>query len=413
MNAETLHITSDDPAFQWLDNSSLRQLFSVFKDAGYELRVVGGAVRNALMGLEVGDIDCATIANPDQVIELAKTTGIRAIPTGIDHGTVTLVIDGQAFEVTSLRADVETHGRHATVAFGRDWEEDAHRRDFTMNALYLDGQGRLYDPTGQGILDARNRMVRFIGRADKRIEEDYLRILRFFRFFAQYGKSYRMYDFEACITHKPGLAHLSAERVGAEMLKLVNGIYAPRALASMIDAGILPDLMHSAPMIARFTRLVDVCQSLNHQPSLALRLVALGLEVEEDAIRLAKAWRLPNRLRDACKLLITQMRGIDEVSKPVLQRLAYSHGHEVAKDLALLAILRRQVDPAISIESLSPVFDDIADWSVPALPISGRDLIDAGVAAGPELGRIMDRLERAWIDSGFTLGKAALLAKVS
>ena len=286
-------VVDADGAFQWRLDPELQKLFALMNRDGEEVRVVGGAVRNSLLGAPVSDIDCATTAKPDKVMAWAKEAGIKAVPTGIDHGTVTLVIEGRSFELTTLRRDVETDGRHAEVAFGRDWSEDGHRRDFTMNAVYMDAQGRLYDPVGQGIEDAKGGHVRFIGDADRRIAEDYLRILRFFRFFAQYGKGFEAGDYRACIAAQRQLSTLSAERIGAEMAKLLKGAYSVRALDAMHKGGMLTGLLTSVPHLTRFARLKALSSALYLKPDLNLLLTALCIDVREDAIRLASTLRLP------------------------------------------------------------------------------------------------------------------------
>lgn len=214
----------------WLDSSAVQRAFDVLEQDGDVARAVGGTVRNSLLGEVVDDVDIACTALPDVVLARADAAGVKAIPTGVDHGTVTLVIESQPIEVTCLREDVETHGRHATVKFGRDWVKDAQRRDFTMNALYVDRHGELFDPLG-GLDDCLNRHLRFIGDARARIREDYLRILRFFRFFATYGQGEINADgYAACVELKDGLSHLSKERITKEVLRTLG---APRVLDAL------------------------------------------------------------------------------------------------------------------------------------------------------------------------------------
>ena len=407
--AERFFLIADDQSFDWLHSDSLRALFALLNEDGEEVRVVGGAVRNSLVGVPIGDIDCATTGEPSWVVEKAQAAGLKVLPTGIDHGTVTIVIDGDPFEVTSLRADVETDGRHATVAFGKSWTDDAHRRDFTMNALYLDADGRLYDPTGLGIDDARNRHVRFIGDAQKRIEEDYLRILRFFRFFAQYGHDYGAQDYRACIKLQEGLAQLSAERIGVEMGKLVKGAYADKALEAMLNAGILSSLLHGVPRLSRFIRLHEICSSLRYEPGLPLRLACLAVNVPEDAHRLASSWRLPNRERDAMIDLTQHSRRIKGWSEADLQKLAYRFGKDLTCDMIVYAIVKRRIDPDLT--GLSMDFRSLDLWTPPRFPLNGRDLMERGMKAGPHLGKRLCVLEERWIESHFSLSKSALLAR--
>src|SRR5246127_844254 len=227
----------------WLKSGATSRVLKLLNAGGEEARVVGGAVRNALLNIAIGDVDIATTALPDEVIRRAKVAGIKSVPTGIDHGTITLVIDGQPYEVTTLREDTETFGRKAKVAFGRDWARDAERRDFTINGLSVDAAGVVYDYVG-GIADAAARRVRFIGDPDQRIAEDYLRILRFFRIHAAFGVGEPDRDgYLACIRGRAGLAHLSAERVRMEMLKLLVAGGASAAALAMADAGLLQALI--------------------------------------------------------------------------------------------------------------------------------------------------------------------------
>ena len=399
---------ADDPAFGWRNDPSLQTVFSLVNRDGEEVRVVGGAVRNSLLGAKVSDIDCATTAEPHTIMRWAQEAGIKAIPTGIDHGTVTLVIDGRPFELTTLRTDVETDGRHAEVAFGRDWGEDAHRRDFTMNAVYMDAEGRLYDPVGQGIKDARARHVRFIGDADRRIAEDYLRILRFFRFFSQYGGRLEEGDYQACIAAQASLSTLSAERIGAEMVKLLEGPFSLKALDAMHRGGMLTGLLACVPHLARFARLKQLAAQLYLKPDLNLLMTALCVDVREDAERLAKTLRLPNRNRDAMMRMAKTVRSIKTINEQVLEQLAYAHGKEAARDLVLLALVRRQIAPDLN--ELSMLLRDIALWSVPVFPLNGRDLIDKGMKPGPQIGNHLGQLEKAWVSSGFALSKGQLLS---
>src|SRR3954466_8652077 len=236
----------------WLISGGAARVLQLLNADGEEARVVGGAVRNALLGLVPGDIDIATTALPHEVMRRAKAAGIKAVPTGIDHGTVTLVIDGQPFEVTTLREDTETFGRKAKVAFGRDWVRDAERRDFTINGLSVDAAGVVHDYVG-GLADIAVRRVRFIGNASERITEDYLRILRFFRIHAAYGAGEPdRAGYLACIGGRAGLTNLSAERVRMEILKLLIAEGAAVAVQAMADAGLLLPIFGGVSYIGAF-----------------------------------------------------------------------------------------------------------------------------------------------------------------
>src|SRR3954447_865307 len=278
----------------WLKSGPAARVLALLNGDGEEARVVGGAVRNALLNIPFGDIDIATTALPDEVVQRAKAAGIKSVPTGIEHGTVTLVVDAHPFEVTTLREDTETFGRKAKVAFGRDWVRDAERRDFTINGLSVDAEGRVHDHVG-GLADIAARRVRFIGDAGERIAEDYLRILRFFRMHAAYGsgKPDRA-GYLACIGGRAGLANLSAERVRAEMLKLLVAEGALVAVTAMGDAGLLQAIFGGVTYTGALAAMISAEQTLGLAPSPVRRLGALSVAVTEDAKRVAARLRLSN-----------------------------------------------------------------------------------------------------------------------
>jgi tRNA nucleotidyltransferase/poly(A) polymerase len=272
-------------------------------------RAVGGAVRNALVGRPVADVDIATDARPEEVTRAAEAAGLKAIPTGLAHGTVTVVAGGRPYEITTLRQDVETHGRHATVAFTDDWAEDARRRDFTLNALYCGADGTLFDPLG-GYPDLAARRVRFIGDADERIREDYLRILRFFRLTAEFAEGPAdAGGLAACVRERTGLAVLSAERVRVELLRLLAAPRGAEIGALMQDYGLLPGVLGAAPRPTLLARLAAIETVLRFAPDPVLRLAALAVEVPEDAERLRDRLRLSND--EAAKLARAAGRGAD------------------------------------------------------------------------------------------------------
>ncbi|SNY91481.1 poly(A) polymerase [Cohaesibacter sp. ES.047] len=401
-------LVATDPAFAWLRRSDVQALFALLNRDGEDVRIVGGAVRNSLMGIPVKDFDCATTAEPSLVMNWARDAGVRALPTGLDHGTVTLLIDETPFEVTTLRSDIETDGRHAEVAFGRDWAVDAQRRDFTMNAVYVDQEGQLFDPTGCGVADAKARFVRFIGDADRRIAEDYLRILRFFRFYAQYGEQYRAEDYHACIAAQRTLSTLSAERVGSEVVKLVEGPFAFAALKAMYVGGMLGEVLGAVPRLQRFSRLMDYAVQLSHKPDIDLLLTVLSAETEEECHRVARTLRLSNRLRDNMLRLVREVGAVADPSEDVIHTLAYRYGKQTAVNLILLALVQRRIDPDLT--ELSTQLHDLALWAIPDFPVSGRDLIDRGMKPGPDLGARLQKLEAIWIESGFTLSRSHLLS---
>ena len=282
----------------WLKRPQVRHVFAALNKDGVTTRAVGGAVRNTLLGLPVAEIDLATTALPERVMTLARKAGLKAVPTGIEHGTVTVIADGIPFEVTTLRRDIETYGRHATVAFTQNWQEDARRRDFTLNALYAASDGTVFDPLG-GYGDLIERRVRFIGDPSARIEEDYLRILRFFRFNAYYGKGPLDADgLAACVRLRADLEQLSAERVAGELKRILVAPQAVRAIETLFDYGLLTALLGGVPRLMRFARLVGAEEALGLAPDAALRLAALAVFCRRmpSGLPRACACRTPSRL---------------------------------------------------------------------------------------------------------------------
>src|SRR6478609_9402024 len=278
----------------WLTHGPAGRVLALLNGDGEEARVVGGAVRNALLKIPIGDIDIATTALPNEVIRRAKAAGIKSVPTGIDHGTVTLVADGKPFEVTTLREDTETFGRKAKVAFGRDWTVDAKRRDFTINGLSVDSAGVVHDHVG-GLDDIAAKRVRFIGDPDLRIAEDYLRILRFFRIHAAFGSGEPDREgYLACIRARAGLASLSAERMRMEMLKLMVAEGAAVAITAMADGGLLLPIFGGVAYIGPFRAMISAERVLGWTPDAIRRLAALAVAVTEDAKRIATRLRLTN-----------------------------------------------------------------------------------------------------------------------
>jgi poly(A) polymerase len=395
----------------WLDQAPLSRLLDLLDADGEEARVVGGAVRNALLGLPVGEIDIATTAVPDEVVRRATKAGFHPVPTGIEHGTVTVVIGGKPFEVTTLREDIETFGRHAKVRFGRDWKKDALRRDFTINALFLMRDGRVTDFVG-GIEDIEARRVRFIGDPDARIREDYLRVLRFFRFHAAYGqRAPDAVGVAACIRARGELATLSRERVRAEMLKLFVATHAVPALAVMAETGLLGSVLGGVPLLASFANMMKAEQALSLEPDAIRRLGALAVFVVEDAERLRERLRLANV---ETRRLESMGEGWWQISpdrgEEAARALLYKLGAESFRDRTVLALARSQakaVDRAWRELITLP-----ARWTPPKFPLAAKDFLDRGVAKGPALGKVLARAEAAWMAAGFP-GERAVLDSIA
>ncbi len=383
----------------WLRAPETQRVIAAITTGGGEARVVGGAVRNTLMSRPVTDIDIATTVRPEDVLVRAQAAGLSAIPTGLSHGTVTVIAGHKPFEVTTLRRDVETHGRHATVAFTEDWTSDAHRRDFTINALYCDAEGRLYDPTS-GLADLSAHRVRFIGRAEDRIAEDYLRILRFYRFTAEYAQgSIDREGHEACAATQEGLDLISAERIRSELLKLLAAPHAPIVVSEMDEAGLLMRILGAPADLVTFARLaaLETAHGLASDP--IRRLMALA--APDAAARLRDRLRLSNA--EAARL--TALTLPDTTFEPgatdhAAKAFIYRHGGDAFRDGVLMTWARDLASP-----SSDPARRNLlalpGRWSVPTLPVSGKDLLALGVPAGPPMGGILDQFEDWWIAAGF------------
>jgi poly(A) polymerase len=379
---------------------SAGRLLDVLDRDGEEARIVGGAVRNALLDEPIGDIDIATTALPNVVIARVEAAGFKAVPTGIDHGTLTVVVAGRPFEVTTLREDVETFGRKATVRFGRDWKTDAERRDFTMNALSVKGDGTLCDYVG-GLADLRDRRVRFIGDPAKRIAEDYLRILRFFRFHAAYGHgALDAAGLHACIEARGGLEKLSRERVRMEVLKLLLARGAEPVLWAMAESGLLLPVLGGVPLIPTFAAMLDRESKLNLAPDAIRRLGALAVLVTEDAERLWQRLRLTNAEHAR---LMAMAEGWWRVTPRVGERdaraLLYRLGPQSFVDRVLMAW--SHADAGASGSDWSALATLPQRWTVPVFPLKAADFMKRGIARGPALGAAMRAAEAAWIDADF------------
>ncbi|WP_057463619.1 CCA tRNA nucleotidyltransferase [Pseudovibrio sp. POLY-S9] len=389
----------------WLDSAAVQRAFDVLEQDGDVARAVGGTVRNSLLGEVVDDVDIACTALPDVVLARAEAAGVKAIPTGVDHGTVTLVIDRQPIEVTCLREDIETHGRHATVKFGRDWTKDAQRRDFTMNALYVDRHGELFDPLG-GLDDCLNRHLRFIGDARARIREDYLRILRFFRFFATYGQGEINADgYAACLELKDGLSHLSKERITKEVLRTLS---APRALDSLLLmelGGILQLILGGEAASSRLARLLDLedLPEAALQPVLRLGGVA-GPQVAE-LLRLSNAQKKEIEVAaDIAEVLHTRGQ-----SKQQLKALLVAHGTDAVVDGVLTAWMNDIVQSEAELKELLAFAQN---WVIPNFPLTGKMMLAGGIPAGPDMGKAMRLAQQIWADADYQQSAESLLEQV-
>jgi poly(A) polymerase len=404
-DAEThTHMPQRLPRADWLASPPLLKVFTAFAEAGQEARIVGGAVRNALMGLPVTDIDLATPARPEEVTRLAKDADLHVYPTGIDHGTVTIVASGHPFEVTTLRRDVATDGRHAIVDFTTDWVEDARRRDFTINAIYAAPDGALFDPTG-GVADIERRRVRFIGKPEDRIREDYLRILRFFRFSAAYGAGLLdAHGLAAATALKDGITSLSRERIGAEVLMLLAADRAADVVNAMNEAGILDQVFITPCHPARLAKLVSLEKATGYSADVMARLAALALDgtaANQSAIaETATSLRLSNADAALLRALSHSDAAFDPSTEERLARAGlYRRGTDTWVRAGLVAWARSA--DAITDTARRQRLTLAERWTPPELPLRGADLLALGVPAGPRLGTILKSFEDWWISADF------------
>ena len=405
----------------WMTVPETRAVIAALTAEGAEVRFVGGCVRDAVIGRPVKDVDIATHDPPERVMALLKKAGITVVPTGLKHGTVTAVIGKSHFEITTLRRDVETFGRHATVEFTNDWTADAARRDLTMNALFCAPDGRLFDPFG-GLADLRARRVRFVGDAVTRIREDVLRLLRFFRFYAHYGAPPP--DAEALAAARelaPLLPTLSGERVCGETLKLLMAPDPASVIALMRDEGVLSHFLPEGTGIARLAALVTVegiaPKRLVPEADAIRRLAALldggAPAAEAVAVRL----RLSNAERERLIAIAGGPWPVADLDGPARRRLLYRLGRERFRDAALYAwaeALAGTLATADRYETESWIdLVGAIETALPAFPLRGRDALELGLPPGPEVGRLVAEVESWWIDGDFRADRAACLARLA
>ncbi|HLY79435.1 MAG TPA: CCA tRNA nucleotidyltransferase, partial [Caulobacteraceae bacterium] len=373
---------------------------------------VGGCVRNAILGVAVRDIDIATTLPPPAVIAALRAAGLKAIPTGIDHGTVTAVAKGRPFEITTLRRDVETDGRRALVAFTTDWAEDAQRRDFRLNALYADPTGRLYDPTAGGLADAHAGRIVFVGDAETRIREDALRILRFFRFNAWYGRGEPdAAGLAACAALRELISHLSAERVSAELLKLLAAEDPRGVVRLMAQSGVLAVVLPEAQGLERFEKLVGIETEMLFSEDALLRLAALLPDDPVVAGGLAERLRLSNAQRDRLvAALAPEPRLVSWMSPKETRRLVYRLGAEALCDRVTLAWAAS--DRPAATTQWRALLPTARSWTPPHFPLTGEEVMAAGVAKGPLVGAVMREVEAWWVENDFPDDKLALIERL-
>lgn len=377
----------------WLTSEATRAVIAALEAKGGAgcVRFVGGCVRNSLMGQTVDDIDLATRLKPEETVAALKAAGLKAVPTGIAHGTVTAVSKRLPYEITTLRRDVSTDGRNATVAFTEDWAQDASRRDFRINALYADPDGTIFDPTGEGVADAEAGRIVFVGEPETRIREDYLRILRFFRFFAWYGRGVPdPAGLAACGALAEGMVRLSAERVSKELLKLLKAEDPRPAVRAMQVSGVLAHVLPDAEGLEAFERMVGL------SPDPLMRLSALWPQDPERVDAAARALRLSNADRERLVLAAGEAPDLAMTAAEARAGL-YRLGRQTFGDRLRLAAARQ----GRGVEDIAPGLNLAETWDIPRLPVGGREAAKAGAAPGPEVGRALKAFEACWIAEDF------------
>ena len=388
------------PLSENMQSPATRAVFSALEAKGGKgcVRFVGGCVRNLLMGKEVSDLDLSTQLTPYETEAALEAAGIRSVPTGKAFGTITAVVGGAPYEITSLREDVETDGRRAVVKYKTDWAKDALRRDFYLNALYADIDGTVYDPTGEGIADARAGRVRFIGEAEQRIREDYLRILRFFRFTAGYATETNSASLAACVALKDGIDGLSGERIQQEILKTLTLPEPLLAFTTMQAQGLMPHVVPGWQATGETLPELAAVIALTEDPE--IRLIALidsGVGLSAAALhacqtRLKWSQRLYNRLRDAG-------RALDLLAENApFARLLYLHGRQATEDAVFLAAAHQKKEAS----AVAYVLHMLEGLETPVFPVKGADLIALGIPAGPEVGKALKTIETEWLNHDFS-----------
>lgn len=404
----------------WFNAPDLKKAMALLNAEGGEGRIAGGAVRNSLMGLAIADVDLATTLKPEEVIERAKAAGIKAVPTGIEHGTVTLVIDRRPFEVTTLRRDVTTDGRRAEVTFTDDWQEDASRRDLTINGLYADAKGEVIDLV-DGLADIETRTVRFIGDAETRIREDYLRILRYFRFFAFYGSGRPdAVALRAMAREKDGLKKLSAERVWSELKKLLSADDPGRALLWMRTAGILTMILPETEKwgIDEVPGLISAERAFGWMPDPLLRLASMVPPDGERLAAMAERLRLSKQEAAFLSEWAASPKIPEKIAATAFRRMLYRSGKGgvIVRLKLQLAIVRAKAegDTALmpEVARFSALLREATAWVKPVFPLSGADVLAKGVSPGPRVGELLATLEEEWLAGDFNAEKPALLARL-
>jgi poly(A) polymerase len=392
-----------------MNEPAIEILFQAFAEAGGEARFVGGAVRDALLGRAVGDVDFAATLSPEAVSSILRAKGFKVVPTGIEHGTVTAVFAHKSYEITTLRKDIATDGRHATVAYTDRWEEDAQRRDFTINALFADKDGALFDYVG-GLKDLEAGVLRFIGDPAARIEEDHLRILRFFRFYAQLEHEGKPFDLDnaalsACGEKASLLGSLSIERIGHELRKLLGGVFVAQAWDALTQKNLPPFLLPEAQNLSRLKQICSLSENRNERRWLR-NLASLLDEKSEDNRSIFQRLRFSKAETEHLLALQSSLRAIGSgLTLPKAKKIAYRFGKEPLLD-ALIVFSAHE-------KKALQVWMDVQKWDVPTFPLRGADILDRGLSEGPLLGKKLQEIEDWWIENEFAADRNACLAELA
>ena len=399
----------------WLDAPELRRLFAVLGAPPVDVRAVGGSVRGAVLGRDTAgtEIDVGTPEPPERVIRRLKDEGIKAVPTGLEHGTVTAVIDGRPFEITSLRRDTACDGRHAAVEFTADWHEDARRRDFTMNAMSIGPDGMLHDDH-EGFADARAGRVRFVGNPDDRIQEDYLRILRLFRFAALYGSEpVSAETLAACERHKEGLKRLSAERIRHEMMKLLSAVDPVPSLTQMQSCRVLALLLPECGGVDVLARLVAIEKIAGVADiDWVTRLGTLTLSDASQSV--AERWRMSNADHDRLDGIVRSQASFPPSTETELRHALYHHGGAQVAAALLVAWARcAAIVPGEDPDAWLRLLSAAQAWTPHSLPVDGGDVVALGIAPGPAVGRVLAAMTEWWIAAGFAPTREEALVELS
>lgn len=393
-------ITTDD---------HILRIFDIVRNHGGTVRFVGGAVRDVLIGKTGFDLDLSTDLSPDELAEACEDAGVRTVPIGLKYGTLGVLINDTLLEITSLRKDIKTDGRHAEVEFTDNWEEDAMRRDLTINAIYADERGNVFDYYN-GIHDLEKGIVRFIGKPEQRIKEDYLRILRFFRFHSLFAKTpMDKKALKACIDNRDGLKNVSIERIRDEFIKILLTPNAADVIKVMLDNEILGNWLGKSEYTDNLDFLSKLEKSSNILPNAMRRIFVLYFPNKNLAENIAMRLHLTKRQKEMLVAWSNNKIGIENIVEPALRRkVIYAYGKEFCFDKLIIEAAKQMVVP----EHLNDIKDMIFNEIAPIFPVSGRDVIKAGKSENSQIGVVLERLKQDWIDSDFSLSREELLQRI-